>query len=276
VALKVFLPPAGSERRFLDYMVHEAKALQHVAAAPAVVRLLDHGLWLGRPALALEWLDGQTLSHLIASERALPLPRVEEIMRQLLRAVTSLHAHGVVHADLNAANVMLCPQGSVERVRLLDFGAAHVNGVGVVARDEIIGTPGYVAPELADGARVSPTTDVYALGVLLFEMLTGQPPFPGTELLDVMYRQTRGRIPRPSVVRGGPPEVSESLDALVATALAPSPSRRFPDVSLMRAAFEEAILVTARSTYDSGHAPTDTVDTPTLRCRRRAAVPSAT
>lgn len=268
VALKVFLAPAGAERRFLDYMVHEAKALR-AAASPAVVTLLDHGLWLGRPALALEWLEGRTLAETIAAGGPLPLDRVELVMRQVLAAVAILHARGVVHADLKPENIMLCPHDGGERVRLLDLGAAHVDGVGPVACDEVFGTPGYVAPELVDGGAVTPSTDVYALGVLLFEMLAGRPPFAGTELDDVVHEQTRERLPSPSAARGGG-EISDALDAVVATALAPWPSRRFPDVALMRAAFEEAIAVTARTRVDDAWAPAAACDRPTLRCKRLA------
>lgn len=268
VALKVFVPPAGAERRFLDYMVHEAKALR-AAASPAVVTLLDHGLWLGRPTLVLEWLEGRTLAETIAASGPLPLDRVEHVMRQLLAAVATLHARGVVHADLKPENVMLCPHAGGERVRIFDLGAAHVDGVGVVARDEVFGTPGYVAPELVDGGAVSASTDVYALGVLLYELLAGQPPFPGAELDDVVHQQTRQRLPRPSAVRGGG-EISDALDALVATAMAPWPSRRFPDVAIMRTAFEAAITVTARTGADDARVPAETTDAPTLRCKRSA------
>ncbi len=275
VALKVFLPPAGAERRYLDYMVHEARALR-VADSPAIVSLIEHGLWLGRPTLALEWLDGHTLADALAATGPLPLDRVEPVMRQLLAAVETLHARGVIHADLKPENVMLCPYVGGERVRLLDLGAAHVDGVGAVARGEVFGTPGYVAPELVEGGDVSPATDVYALGVLLFAMLTGRPPFPGTELLDVVHRQTFGRIPRPSTARDDGHEISEALDAVVTTALASSPSRRFPDVARMRAAFEEAMLVTAATTVDGDRVPVDTTEVPTARCRRpEVAIPSA-
>jgi serine/threonine-protein kinase len=272
----VFLPPAGRERRFLDYMVHEARALQ-AGASPAVVSLLDHGLWLGRPALVLEWLEGRTLGEVVAATGALPVDEVAQVMRRLLRAVESLHQRGVVHADLKAENIMLCPHEGGTRVRLVDLGAAHIDGVGVAEPGEVFGTPGYVAPELVHGGVVSPSTDVYALGVLLFEMLTGQSPFYGTDLLDVVEQQTRRRIPRPSAARRDGCEISAALDAVVVTALAPSPSRRFPDVALMCLAFEEAILVTARTRASSGAVPEDPSDQPTQRGRRpMLAVPSAT
>lgn len=275
VAIKVFLPPSGAERKFLDYMVHEASALR-AAASPAVVSLLDNGLWLGRPTLVLEWLEGRTLRDLMTATGPMPIDRVEQLTRQILRAVGSLHERSVIHGDLSAENIMLCAHESGERVRLLDLGAAHVNGLGAIECDEVCGTPGYVAPELVDGGAVSPATDVYAIGVLLFEMLTGRPPFTGIDMLDVMYQQTRGRLPRPSAIRGGAcNEVSEALDSLVTTALAPTPSRRFPNIALMRAAFDEAILVTARN-IEAAQAIAELADQPTARCKRPVlAAPSA-
>lgn len=275
VALKVFAPPPGAERRYLDYMVHEAKALR-VAASPAIVSLIEHGLWLGRPTLVLEWLEGHTLADALAATGPLPVDRVELVMRQLLAAVGALHARGVIHADLKPENIMLCPSASGDRVRLFDLGAAHVDGVGAVARGEVFGTPGYVAPELVEGGDVSSSTDVYALGVLLFAMLTGRPPFPGTELLDVVHRQTHDRIPRPSTARDDGHEISDALDEVVTTALASSPSRRFPDVARMRAAFEEAMRVTTATRLEGDRVPVDTAEVPTARCRRpTVAIPSA-
>ncbi|HUQ07839.1 MAG TPA: serine/threonine-protein kinase [Kofleriaceae bacterium] len=267
VALKVFHPPEGRERIFLDYMVHEANALK-AAASPAVVGLIDHGLWLGYPTLVLEWLEGRSLGDLVA-HGPLPMDRVDRLMWQVVSAVETLHANGVVHADLKPGNIMLCPRETGERVRLIDLGAAHVNGVGAAARDEVFGTPGYVAPEVVGGAAVSPSTDVYALGVLLFEMLTGQPPFIGNDLHSVLQQQTRGRLPRAGKLRPARGDVSDALEAVVATALAPSPAQRFRDVRALRIAFEDAILVTARNhTFEVNSAPIDTVDEPTLRCRR--------
>lgn len=276
VALKVFQPPAGCERKYLDYMVHEANALR-LAASPPIVSMLDHGLWFGYPALVLEWLEGPCLGEVVATNGPLPLDRVDRIVRQILRAVETLHARGVIHADLKPENIMLSPHESGERVRIIDLGAALVNGVAMVDPGEVVGTPGYVAPELVDGDAVTAASDVYAIGALLFEMLTGRAPFSGTDLYDVRDQQTLGHLPRASALRAVPGEVSDALDAVVATALAPSPVRRFPDVATMRLAFEDAILVTARTVYDASEAVRELTDTPTRRYRRPVlAVPSAT
>lgn len=273
VALKVFQPPAGRESRFLEYMVHEWNALR-VASSPGVVALVDQGLWFGYPTLVLEWLEGRSLGEVVATEGPLPLDRVDRLLRQTLAAVETLHTRGVIHADLKPENIMVCPDDRGERVRLVDLGAANVKGVGVVERGEVVGTPGYVAPELIDGGAISPATDVYAIGALLFEMLTGRPPFYGTDLFEVVQQQLRTRLPRASALRHGPAEISDALDAVVATALAPSAVGRFADVAAMRRAYDEAIVVTARTRVD-GDVVAEIADQPTRRCKRpMLAVPS--
>src|SRR5690606_18214152 len=121
--------------RYLDYMLHEANALT-VGAGPFVVELLDHGVWLGRPFLVLEWIPGRSLGQTIGAGVPLALVRVASIFRRVLDAIEALHARGVIHADLKPENVMLSPHHGGERVRLVDLGASTVHGAGVARRDE--------------------------------------------------------------------------------------------------------------------------------------------
>ncbi|MBZ0230799.1 MAG: serine/threonine protein kinase, partial [Deltaproteobacteria bacterium] len=224
VAIKVFQAPRGQELRYRDYMLHEANALR-VGAGAFVVELLDHGVCMEQPFLVLEWIPGRNLGQTIAAGAPLALARVASIFRRILDAIEALHARGVIHADLKPANVMLSPHHGGERVRLVDLGASSVHGAGVARRDEVFGTPGYLAPEIAAGGSLAASSDVYSAGVLLFEMLTGTPPFSGATLEDLVAQQRRPRTPRPSRFRPfAVRSVSEAFDALLATALASSPA----------------------------------------------------
>jgi serine/threonine-protein kinase len=217
VAIKIFQPPRGQEPKYREYMLHEAHALS-VAASPFVVQLLDHGVFVGQPFLVLEWLGGCTLADAMVTDTPPSFERAVSIFRKLLDAVEALHERGVIHADLKPENVMLSPHDGDERVRLLDLGAARVNGKAVVQRDEVFGTPGYIAPEVAAGEPLEPSSDVYSAGVLLFELLSGLRPSSGTGS-----------------------SVCDAVDAVVATALSPSRAHRYMDVPHLRHAFEQAL-----------------------------------
>ena len=193
VAIKIFQPGPGQETRFRDCMLHEANALE-AAANPLVVELLEFGMCSGRPFLVLEWLEGRSLGDMIGADAPLSIRRVASVFHQILDAVEALHVRGVIHADLKPDNAMLVPHADGERLRLIDLGAAGVRGAAVARRHEVFGTPGYIAPEIVDGEPLEPSTDVYAAGVLLFELLTGSPPFPGTVRAGG-WRSMAGRAP---------------------------------------------------------------------------------
>jgi serine/threonine protein kinase len=251
-------------------MLHEAHALS-VAANPFVVQLLDHGVFVGQPFLVLELIGGCTLAQAIATDEPATLERAVSLFRKILDAVEALHARGVIHADLTPENIMLSPHHGDERIRLLDLGAARVNGTTAIQRDEVFGTPGYIPPEIATGAELEPSSDVYAAGVLLFELLTGVRPFSGTSLHEVSYQQLHARLPRPSRVRlFAPPRVCAAVDAVVATALSPSRAQRYGDVASLRLAFEQALDPDMPGTA-SDAVPVDASDAPTSRLTRHCA-----
>ena len=239
VAIKILQPTERNEPRYREYMLHEVYALT-VGANPLLVELLEFGETSGgTPYLVLEWLDGPNLGDVLAIESPVATRRALHLFTGLLQAVELLHGRGVVHGDLKPDNLMLVrgPDGQ-EEVHLVDLGASLAGDSHVSLPHEVFGTPGYIAPEVILGEALTPQSDVYAAGVVLFELLTGSRPFDGESLVEVVEQQTHGPLPRPSDHRI---TGYESLDDVVAMALAPEPRRRFPDVAALRAAFTHAV-----------------------------------
>ncbi len=233
VALKVLREhSAGALERFEQ----EARVLADLGH-PHVVRYVGHGVAAsGDPYLAMEWLEGESLSARLARGRL----RVGEsltLARRVADALAAAHALGVVHRDVKPSNLFLV-DGEASGVRVLDFGMATAGWTSGVSRSGgLLGTPGYMAPEQArgEGGRVDARADVFSLGAVLFECLTGERAFSGAHLMAVLAQLLLGEAPR---VREHRPEVPAALDALVARLLAREPSSRPADGAALLAALE--------------------------------------
>jgi serine/threonine-protein kinase len=189
----------------------------------------------------MEHLEGRALSDLIAADAPFAPAHAVGIAAQISDALAASHAHGVIHRDLKPENIFLVARGDEPAfVKVLDFGLAklvhddgaspHTTRVGVV-----MGTPFYMAPEQCEGGEIDERTDVYALGVVLFEMLTGKLPFGGDDYSEVLMKQISVRAP---AARSLVPDIPEELDVVLHRALAKRPADRFPTM----AAFKEALL----------------------------------
>ena len=182
---------------------------------PAIVRVFDLHEHDGRPFFSMEILRGRTLASRLA-EGPLPPPEARRIAGAVCEALRPAHGAGIVHRDLKPQNVFLCDDGGV---KLLDFGLARVAGQArLTAQSMVMGTPGYIAPELLSGADADARADVYSLGATLFEMLTGRQAFGGTDPYQVLRQQ-----------REGPPEAPGPEGAVAHRMLEPDPERRFLD-----------------------------------------------
>jgi mono/diheme cytochrome c family protein len=211
------------DARMLARFRAEAQAaaqLQH----PNVVQVIEAGEVEGRPFFSMEFVAGGNLAQLM--ERGRPDPRrAAEMVAVLARAVHAAHGLGIVHRDLKPANVLVTPDGTL---KIADFGLAKRldNDLAHTRTGEIIGTPFYMAPEQAEGQSelIGPATDVYALGALFYELLTGRPPFQGSNPLDTL-RQAVNREPLPPSRLA--PEVPRDLEAVVLKCLEKQPGRRY-------------------------------------------------
>jgi serine/threonine-protein kinase len=235
VAIKVLnMAGNGDAARFLT----EARAVNRIAH-DGVVKILDGGyLDGGRPYLVMELLDGESLAQQIARGPLEPV-RAVAILDEVLGAVAAAHAAQIVHRDLKPENIFLADGG---RVRLLDFGVAKVldEADSMTRTGTMVGTPHYMAPEQIQAGQVDRRTDLYALGVVLFEMLAGTKPFDGPTAFAIVQAHVGASIPR--LPAGLPPH----LDAVVARALAKQPDDRFASAEEMRAALHGGVVARPR------------------------------
>ena len=220
VAVKVIRPAYTEEPHFLDRFLQEARlvaSLDH----PNVLPLYDFGEEKGRPYLVLPYLPGGSLAERMGGQPQ-PLPLVAAWTIQLAGALDAAHARGVLHRDVKPGNVLVTKDG---RLMLGDFGIARLAEATtrLTATGMVVGTPIYMAPELARGADASPASDRYALAVMLFEMIAGQPPFLGTNPLSVLHQQVHEPVPSLAERIADPPP---ALDAFLARALAKEPEDR--------------------------------------------------
>lgn len=225
--------PGARER--LEREVQLVAGLRHPNIA-AVVDVVDIE---GQPYLVTEHVEGEPLEARLRRGR-LPLKRAVEIGIAITDAVVEAHAHGVLHRDLTPARVRLTPDGGV---KVLDFGLARVQGAPVPAgaspldaalrkADQVVGTPGYAAPEQMVGGTPDPHSDVYAIGVLLFEMATGRRLHPGGDPMTVTLATLTQPVPSAHSVN---PRVPAALSMLIAHALEKNPELRYPSAARLRA-----------------------------------------
>jgi serine/threonine protein kinase len=212
-----------------------------------VVRALDHGtLEDGRPYLVLEYIDGPSLRDVIHERRTLPPTEMLAILEPLCEALAAAHEQGLVHRDVKASNVILSRDGLGSRPVLLDFGLVKLldsDDPSLTSSRSMLGTPAAMAPEQMRGQPVDARTDVYALGLLAFHMLTGAPAFTGAPGVVQSYLQVHGPRPRPSAHV----DIDPAVDEPILRALQADPAARFPSAHALVEALRAAIAPAAAS-----------------------------
>lgn len=223
VALKVLHPHYGDDDEYVERFRREARAVAQLSH-PHIVTVIDRGEDDGQQYIVFEYVDGENLKQLLERNGPLPTRRAVELACEIADALAFAHEHGLVHRDVKPQNVLLTPDGNA---KVTDFGIARSLDVehGVTQTGTVLGTSNYLSPEQAGGKPTTQATDVYSLGVVLYELLTGEVPFPGENFVAVAMRHINE--PPPDVLERRP-DIPLRLAAAVDRALEKDPQRRFP------------------------------------------------
>jgi eukaryotic-like serine/threonine-protein kinase len=259
VALKLLYRRFAEDEEFVERFKREASAaagLQH----PNVVGVYDRGEWDGTYYIAMEYLEGRSLKQVLQEEGPLAPERAIDIVVQILRAARFAHQRGVIHRDIKPHNVIIDEE---ERAKVTDFGIARAGASDMTETGSIMGTAQYLSPEQAQGHAVSAQSDLYAIGIVLYELLTGRVPFDGDSPVTIALKQVSELPVPPSAYV---PAVTQELDAIVLRALEKDPARRFADAEEFIAALEQckaalAAVPAGQSTAVFGAVPDPTAAT---------------
>jgi hypothetical protein len=277
VAIKLMHREIASDSGQLERFRREARAVAQLNH-PHIVTVIDAGEWDsqegldcesvdaeagGTPYIVLEYVEGETLKELIRRDAPLEVPTALAYTIETARALGAAHLQEIVHRDVKPQNVLIGGEGGA---KITDFGIARtLSEVGLTMDGRVLGTTDYVSPEQALGQPVTGQSDVYSLGVVLYEMLTGGVPFKGESPVAVAMMHVREEVPDVQLAR---PEVSAATAAVVERATAKDLERRYPDMASMIADMEEALAIeTARAGQATGEvtAVLRTLDSPARR-----------
>ena len=220
VALKVMAERYAEDGEFVERFRREAQAAARLNH-PNIIAVYDRGEADGRPYIAMEYLQGRTLKQVIQKEGQLPPERAIAIAMQVLAGLRYAHEHGVVHRDVKPHNVLVGDDG---RIKVTDFGIAHAGDPQMTEVGSIVGTAQYLSPEQARGRSVGPQTDIYSLGVVLYEMLAGRVPFEGDSSVAIAMQHVSDA---PPPLQALAPDVPDSLALVVAHAMLKDPAQRY-------------------------------------------------
>lgn len=240
VAVKILRADVSSNEQIVGRFQQEAQSASAIGNEH-IVDISDFGFLAdGSAYFTMELLDGRSLSKVLAQERPLDPYRAAHITFQLTKALGAAHGQGIVHRDMKPDNVILIEkEGNPDFVKVLDFGIAKVAGASskLTQAGEVFGTPHYMSPEQCAGKPVDHRTDVYALGIILYEMVSGRVPFDADDLMGILTKQIY-EPPTPPRELSPPTELPELLEAIIMKALAKVPEQRFASMSEFRKEIE--------------------------------------
>ncbi|MGD0738414.1 MAG: serine/threonine-protein kinase [Terracidiphilus sp.] len=238
VAVKVPHPEMEADPILIERFRREEEIGQEIDH-PGVVKTYD-GENRSRPYMVIEWVEGRLLRDILNEERKLPIVRAVALTISICDALDNLHKHGVVHRDLKPENIMVLDD---DRIKIIDFGIAMKEDARRITHTSLtpaLGTPDYISPEQVKGQRGDQRSDIYALGAMLYEMLTGQPPFTGPSPLVVLNERV---LADPTPARELNPAISPQLQEILARALERDPRHRYSTAVEMAWELEHQELV---------------------------------
>jgi eukaryotic-like serine/threonine-protein kinase len=233
VAVKVLFPQFASDPSFVERFRREAQSAANLNH-PNIVGVYDWGEEQGTYFIVMEYVDGRSLAEILRAEGMLHPDRAADITTDVAAALSFAHRNGVVHRDIKPGNILIAPTG---QVKVTDFGIARAFGGGgtdanLTQTGSVMGTATYFSPEQAQGQSVDPRSDLYSLGVVLYEMLASRPPFTGDSAVTIAYKQVQEKPVPPSEING---RIPSSIEAIVMKLLAKSPADRYPSAEDLRA-----------------------------------------
>ncbi|MDH3684179.1 MAG: Stk1 family PASTA domain-containing Ser/Thr kinase, partial [Acidimicrobiia bacterium] len=233
VAIKVMFASYAADPKFVARFRREAQSAGRLGH-PNIVAVYDWGAHDDTYYIAMEYIDGQTLSDVVAERGPLDIAEAEQIASEIADALAFAHQQGTIHRDIKPSNILLTSSG---QAKVTDFGIARAfeGDADLTETGKVMGTAAYFSPEQAQGHQLDQRSDLYALGVVLFEMVTGHPPFSGTSPVAIAYKHVEEA---PSLASSRRASVPADLDAVIDTLLAKNPAQRYPTAADVRDALD--------------------------------------